>query len=137
MHEPDAKNQLIPGTAAHIASRIQSTLVSNCVTEGRWEQHIYECLKYRFHAAVIPRAWVKWTSNALQGTGGKVDAWIDLPFDTMTSGGKANESAWLVKVGVEEIDLMLNIGFLLTGMEKDYSKTSLGWSGPRKGFPWK
>jgi deoxyribose-phosphate aldolase len=104
-----------------LASRIQSTIISNTLTYARWEQHIAECLKYRFQAAMIPPAWVKKTAERLLGTGIKTASFVDFPYGTMTSAGKAYETARLIENGAEEVDLMPNIGFLLSGMESEYS----------------
>jgi deoxyribose-phosphate aldolase len=106
--------------AALLASRIQHTLISNVLTESLWERHIAECVKYRFNAAMIPPAWVRRTSRRLQGTGIRVASFIDFPYGTMTSAGKAAEAQNLIAEGAEEIDLMPNVGFLLSGMEKEY-----------------
>jgi deoxyribose-phosphate aldolase len=103
-----------------IAKRIQSTLISNILTEARLDEHLAECLAYGFHAAMIPPAWVKRAARTLQGTGVRVASFIDLPYGTMTTSAKSYAAAELVQHGVEEIDLMPNIGFLLSGMEKDY-----------------
>jgi deoxyribose-phosphate aldolase len=107
--------------ALRLASRIQSTIISNTLTRARWEQHIAECLKFRFQAAMIPPAWVKRTAEALHGTGIKVASFVDFPYGTMTSAGKAYEAAQLVENGAEEVDLMPNVGFLLSGMEREYA----------------
>jgi deoxyribose-phosphate aldolase len=107
--------------AAQLASRIQSTIISNVLTRSRWEQHIAECLKYHFQAAMIPPAWVRRTADALRGTGIKVASFVDFPYGTMTSAGKAYETAELIASGAEEIDLMPNVGFLLSGMEREYA----------------
>ena len=104
-----------------LAGRIQSTIISNTLTYARWEQHIEECLKYHFQAAMIPPAWVKKTAERLQGTGIKVASFVDFPYGTMTSAGKAYETAQLIDNGAEEVDLMPNVGFLLCGMEREYS----------------
>jgi deoxyribose-phosphate aldolase len=104
-----------------LASRIQSTIISNTLTYARWEQHIAECLKYRFQAAMIPPAWVKKTAERLQGTGIKTASFVDFPYGTMTSAGKAYETAQLIGNGAEEVDMMPNVGFLLSGMEREYS----------------
>jgi deoxyribose-phosphate aldolase len=114
-------NPQLPQTeVSRLAARIQSTLISNRVTHALWEQHLSECLKYRFHAAMIPPAWVKGTADALRGKGVRVASFLDIPFGTMTSAGKAYEAAKLVEEGAEELDLMPNVGFLLSGMEKEY-----------------
>lgn len=106
--------------ASGFAKVIQSTLISNSLTAARLEAHLAECREYGFHAAMIPPAWVKKTAAILRGTGIRVASFLDLPYGTMTSAGKAYEAARLVDNGVEEIDLMPNIGFLLSGMEKEY-----------------
>jgi deoxyribose-phosphate aldolase len=112
--------------ASEMAQRIQSTLVSNCVTRAMWQKHIDDCLKYHFHAAMIPPSWVRDTARALRGSGIRVASFIDLPLGTMTSSGKAFEVAKLVQDGVDEIDLMPNVGFLVSGMEKEYSDDICG-----------
>ncbi|HUK46025.1 MAG TPA: deoxyribose-phosphate aldolase [Terriglobales bacterium] len=106
---------------AELASRVQSTIISNTLTRARWEQHVSECLKYHFQAAMIPPAWVKWTAEALRGTGIKTASFVDFPYGTMTSAGKAYEAEQLIENGAEEVDLMPNVGFLLSGMEREYA----------------
>ena len=121
------KSSEILGTeAAQLASRIQSTIISNTLTRARWEQHIAECLKYHFQAAMIPPAWVKKTAEVLRGSGICVASFVDYPYGTMTSAGKAYETAQLVAGGAEEVDLMPNVGFLLSGMEREYVEDIAG-----------
>ncbi|HKU26786.1 MAG TPA: deoxyribose-phosphate aldolase [Candidatus Sulfotelmatobacter sp.] len=112
--------------AVALASKIQSTIISNVLTQARWEQHIAECLKYRFQAAMIPAAWVKKTAEVLHGSGIKVASFVDFPYGTMTSLGKAYETARLIENGAEEVDLMPNVGFLLSGMEREYANDISG-----------
>jgi len=109
-----------------LASRIQSTIISNTLTIARWEQHIAECRKYHFQAAMIPPAWVKRTAEALRGTGITTASFVDFPYGTMTRKGKAYETAQLVDNGAEEVDLMPNVGFLLSGMEREYAEDIRG-----------
>ena len=106
--------------ASNLARHIQHTLISNVLTETLWKRHIDECVKYRFHAAMLPGAWVRKTRQALNGTGIRVASFIDFAYGTMTSAGKACEARNLVAEGAEEIDLMPNVGFLLSGMEQEY-----------------
>ena len=69
---------------------------------------------------MIPPAWVRKTASALRGTPIRVASFVDFPYGTMTSAGKVYEAGQLVQAGVQEIDLMPNVGFLLSGMEKEY-----------------
>jgi deoxyribose-phosphate aldolase len=105
---------------AEVASKIQSTLISNQLSRFQWERHISDCLAYKFHAAMVPGAWVRSTAEALRDSGVKVASFVDIPLGTMTSPGKAFEAERLVRDGAAEIDLMPNVGFLLCGMEKEY-----------------
>lgn len=82
--------------ASNLARRIQHTLISNVLTEALWQRHIDECVKYHFHAAMLPPAWVKKTRRALEGTGVRVASFIDFAYGTMTSAGKAGEARNLV-----------------------------------------
>ena len=118
----DSKNALSPSetNGASLAAHIQHTLISNALTEAFWQKHIEECLKYHFNAAMIPPAWVRKTAERLQGTGIRVASFIDFPYGTMTGKGKSDEATNLVDAGAEEIDLMPNVGFLLSGMETEY-----------------
>lgn len=124
----DAKKTsgILESEAAQLAGRIQSTIVSNTLTRARWEEHIAECVKYHFQAAMIPPAWVKRTADALRGTGIRVASFVDYPYGTMTSAGKAYETGQLVQNGAEEVDLMPNVGFLLSGMEREYAEDIRG-----------
>lgn len=118
-----------------IASRIQHTLISNCVTRTAWERHVAACLKHRFHAAMVPAAWVKPTAEALHGSSIRTASWIDLPLGLTTSAGKAYEAARLIEAGAEEIDLMPNVGFLVSGMEKEYFEDIRGVTAVAGGRP--
>ena len=120
MNDTQTNTEPSQSEAIRLARRIQSTLISNRLTESQWERHIEECRKYRFQAAMIPGSWVKKTAKALQGTGIRVASFVDFPLGTMTSAGKAYEAGRLVDEGAQEVDLMTNVGFLLSGMEKEY-----------------
>jgi deoxyribose-phosphate aldolase len=135
MREPQPNPEEFRDAAVRIAGRIQHTLISNCLTETRWAEHIAECRKYRFHAAMIPPAWVRKTAASLRGTGIRVASFIDFPYGTMTGAGKAFESEKLVQEGAEEIDLMPNVGFLLSGMEREYFEDIRGVVEAAKGIP--
>ena len=126
MSESKNNSEISQAAALRLASRIQSTIISNTLTYTRWEEHVAECRKYHFQAAMIPPAWVKRTAKVLSGTGIRVASFVDFPYGTMTSAGKAYETEQLVENGAEEIDLMPNVGFLLSGMEREYAEDISG-----------
>jgi deoxyribose-phosphate aldolase len=120
VNQSHSNHEFATTEVAQLARRIQHTLISNVLTDALWKAHVAECLKYRFHAAMIPPAWVKKTAEKLRDTGIRVASFIDFPYGTMTSHGKADEARHLVEDGAEEIDLMPNVGFLLSEMEREY-----------------
>lgn len=113
-------------TPAELGARIQSTIISNSMTQAKWETHVAQCLKYHFHAAMIPPAWVRKTRDALGGTSILTASFVDFPYGTMTSAGKAYETAQLVQEGAQEVDFMPNVGYLLSGMEREYADDVCG-----------
>jgi deoxyribose-phosphate aldolase len=118
-----------------LAAYMQSTIISNTLTEARWREHVEACLKYHFQAAMIPPAWVKRTVELLRNSGVRTASFIDFPYGTMTSAGKVYEAGKLVGEGAEELDLMPNVGFLLSGMEKEYFEDIRSVVGAAKGVP--
>jgi deoxyribose-phosphate aldolase len=125
----------LPLDPSAIAARIQHTLISNVATEARWQAHIDECRKYGFHAAMVPPVWVKRTTAALRNTKIRVASFVDFPYGTMTSAGKAFEARQLVTDGSQEVDLMPNVGYLLSGMEKEYAQDIRGVVEAANGVP--
>ncbi|HTZ84104.1 MAG TPA: deoxyribose-phosphate aldolase [Candidatus Acidoferrales bacterium] len=120
MTNSQSTNDVLHAEAAALAAHIQHTIISNVLTESSWETHIAECLRFGFNAAMVPGAWVKRTAERLRGSKIRVASFIDFPYGTMTRAGKACEARNLVDDGAQEIDLMPNVGYLLSGMEKDY-----------------
>lgn len=121
--------------ASKLAQHIQATLFSNRLTQELWHAHLQQCLDYGFHACMIPAAWVKSTAEALRGSGIRTASFVDLPYGTMTSAGKAYETARIVADGGEEVDVMPNVGFLLSAMEKEYADDIRGVVEAAQGRP--
>ena len=126
MKVPQETSTSLDTNPALLAKRIEFTIISNMLSVAKWEHHIADCLKYQFWAAMIPGAWVQRTAAALQGSGIRTASFVDFPYGTMTSRGKACEAKRLIDDGADEIDLMPNVGFLLSGMEREYAEDIRG-----------
>lgn len=95
---------------------IQHTLIGAAVTEDQLLAHLEECLSYGFGAAMVQGSWVSLAKDRLVGTGVTLASALDFPeVGTMTSAGKAAEAAELVRLGAEEIDIGVQIGWLKSG----------------------
>jgi deoxyribose-phosphate aldolase len=99
-----------------LASVIQHTRIAVGTTRDEAIAHARECLEYGFNAAMVAGSWVAETSAVLRGTAVKVASAIDFPtVGVMTSAGKAAEAAELVRLGAEELDIGVQIGWLKSG----------------------
>ena len=102
-------------------SLIQHTLIGASVTKDQVLSHAQECVTYVFGAAMVQGSWLDVVSEALAGTGIPVASALDFPeVGLMTSAGKAAEAAELVRKGAQQIDIGVQIGWLKSGMTREY-----------------
>lgn len=102
-------------------SVIQHTLIGASVTKDQVLSHAQECVTHGFGAAMVQGSWVDVVSEALAGTGIPVASALDFPeVGLMTSAGKAAEAAELVRKGAQQIDIGVQIGWLKSGMTREY-----------------
>ncbi len=99
-----------------LAPYIQHTLIAVGTTRDQAVAHAKEAVTYGFDAAMVAGSWVPLTAEVLRGTGVKVASALDFPtVGVMTSAGKAAEAAELVRLGAQEIDMGVQIGWLKSG----------------------
>lgn len=96
-----------------LAPYIQHTLIAVGTTRDQAEEHARQAIEYSFDAAMVAGSWVELTARILEGTGIKVASALDFPtVGVMTSAGKAAEAAELVRLGAQEIDIGVQVGWL-------------------------
>ena len=104
---------LAPG---ELAPYIQHTLIAVGTTREQTIAHAQQCVEHGFDAAMVAGSWVNLTTEVLAGTGVTVASALDFPtVGVMTSTGKAAEAAELVRLGAQEIDIGVQIGWLKSG----------------------
>lgn len=106
--------------AQSVARRIQHTLIRTGATDAEIEAHCRECLEYGFDAAMVAGYAVPLARSVLAGSGVKIAAALDFPIHQMTTAGKVAEARELAALGVDEIDVLPNIGWLRSGRPDDY-----------------
>ena len=100
-----------------VARHIQHTLIEADSTRDRMVDHARECIEWGFNAAMVPGSWVPVVAAELAGTGVLTASALDFPIvGTMTSAGKAAEAAELVRLGANQIDIGVEIGWLKSGL---------------------
>lgn len=97
-----------------LAGRIQHTLIGQAITETQVRDHVAECVKYGFDAAIVPPTWVQAARRELHGSHIRVGSIIDFPYGMTTTAGRAAEAKALVDAGVDELDATVNIALLLS-----------------------
>ena len=108
-------------TPADLAPYIQHTKIQANATRDEMILHINQAAQYGFNAAMIPGSWVPLAVEILRGTKVKVASALDFPtVGVTTSAGKAFEAAELVRLGAEEIDIGVQIGWLKSGMFTEF-----------------
>jgi deoxyribose-phosphate aldolase len=76
----------------------------------------HEAAEYRFACAMVNPTWVPLATSVLAGTGIPVGVVIGFPLGASLSTTKRDEAREMVKMGARELDMVLNIGMLKSGL---------------------
>ena len=98
----------------NIASYIDHTLLRPDATPDMIATLCQEAEDYHFVSVCVHPIWVSSCVHFLRDTGGKVCSVIGFPFGANTTDIKAAEARQVVELGADEIDMVINIGKLLT-----------------------
>ena len=74
-----------------------------------------EAMKYNFYAVCVNGCHVKFTKNILQNSEVKIASVIGFPLGSMSTAAKVFEAEEAIKDGADEIDMVINIGWLKEG----------------------
>lgn len=107
-------------TPERIAGRIQHTLIRADATRDDIERHCRECLEYGFDAAMVSGNWLSVARQVVAGSPVKLASAIDFPTGEMTTRGKIAEARALVELGAVEVDIMVNVGWLRSGLVDEF-----------------
>lgn len=95
---------------------IQHTLIEAGTTRDRVIAHARESIEYGFQAAMVAGSWVDVVAAELAGTGVAVASALDFPtVGVMSTLGKAREAEQLVRLGAQQLDIGVQIGWLKSG----------------------
>lgn len=111
---------------------IDHTLLRQDATFVEIEQLCRESVQYRFASVCLHPTWVFEAKRLLDGSEVKVCSVIGFPLGANTSEAKAEEARVLAKHGVDELDMVINIGALKS---KDYDKVRTDIEGVVKAAP--
>ena len=91
---------------------IDHTLLKPDATESEITKLCEEAKKYSFFSVCVNSCHVPLTKKMLAGNSVKVCAVVGFPLGAMISSAKAFEAKQAINQGADEIDMVINIGFL-------------------------
>lgn len=103
------------GGCTDLASLIDHTLLKASATEAEIEKLCAEARQNRFASVCVNTSYVETCVRLLVGSGVKVCCVVGFPLGAMTSEAKAFETRDAVSRGADEIDMVLNVGKLVSG----------------------
>jgi len=110
-----------------VAPYIQHTKITVGATREEMISHCEEALKHGFNAAMVAGSWVPLAASILKGSNVAVASALDFPtVGVMSSIGKAAEAAELVRLGATQIDIGVQIGWLKSGMHREFREDIAG-----------
>ena len=99
-----------------VAGMIDHTLLKPVATREQIVRLCQEAAAYRFACAFVHQSWAALAVSVLNGTGVKVGVPAGFPLGASFTSVKRFEAEEALRVGAVEIDMVLNIGALKSGL---------------------
>jgi deoxyribose-phosphate aldolase len=100
----------------NLAQYIDHTLLKPDATAADIDRLCAEAVQHHFASVCINPVWVSRAAKILKGTGVAVASVIGFPFGATISEIKAHETRQVIRDGAREIDMVINVGALKSGM---------------------
>ena len=102
-----------------ISKYIDHTVLAADADLKKIEKLCAEAKEYDFASVCVNTCWVEKCAELLKGTDVNVCTVVGFPLGAMSTEAKAYEANWAVKHGATEVDMVLNVGFIKSGMVKE------------------
>ncbi len=102
--------------ASHFSKFIDHTLLRPTATASEIETLCKEAIEYSFYSVCVNPCWLSACNEHLSSSSVKLCTVVGFPLGTNESQLKLNETELALKRGAQEIDCVLNIGFLKSQM---------------------
>ena len=106
---------------ANINTYLDHTLLKANASRGDILKVCEEAKAYKTASVCVNTCWAKTVHEALKGSGVKTCVVVGFPLGAMLTEGKAEEARLAVANGAEEVDMVINVGFI-KGNEWDLVK---------------
>ncbi len=100
-------------------SYIDHTLLKPTATTQEIITLCEEALKYEFYAVCVNSCYLPLARKSLRDSGVKLAAVIGFPLGAMATVPKVAEVRYCLEQGADEIDMVINLGWLRSGMQEE------------------
>ena len=107
-------------TVEELSAKINNTMVSPETSLEDLTKFVLESKSYGFGAVVIQGCWTREVKELLKGSPLKISVGVGYPMGGERTETKLSEIKETVKLGADMFDVMPNIGFLKSGMAKQF-----------------
>ena len=102
-------------SAESLAGRIDHTLLKADATSAAIDKLCEEAIAHKFASVCVNTRWVPAAAERLRGSGVMVCTVVGFPLGAMTRLAKAEEARITVAEGANEVDMVIDIGGLVSG----------------------
>jgi len=102
-----------------LAAYFDHTLLKPDSSKEQIEKLCAEAKQYRFATVCVNPFWVPLAARLLEGTGVGITTVVGFPLGAASTAGKAYEADKAIADGATEIDMVLNVGALKSGMTEE------------------
>lgn len=127
--------QFKPNTNKNLASKIDHTLLKPEATIEQIHQLCHEAIEHKFFSVCVHGSFVQMAATALKGTGIKTVAVVGFPTGASSTESKVFETLDAINNGAGEIDMVLHIGKLKSGLLEDVFQDILSVVGQADQIP--
>ncbi|WP_299210139.1 deoxyribose-phosphate aldolase [uncultured Dokdonia sp.] len=100
----------------NLSQYIDHTLLTPTATLNDIKKHCQEAIEHHFYAVCVNECYVSLARNYLGEYPVKVVAVVGFPLGAMSTNTKIAQATYCIQQGASEIDMVLNIGFLKSGL---------------------
>ena len=99
----------------NLAKYIDYTLLKATATPAQIEKLCQEARQYGFFSVCVNSGYVPLVAQELKGAEVKVCTVVGFPLGVMSTQGKLHEASTALAEGADEVDMVINLGLLLSG----------------------
>lgn len=103
----------------HLNKFIDHTLLSANATSADIEKLCEEAITHKFYAVCVNSSYIRTAKARLKDSEVKIAATVGFPLGAMNAQAKVEEARQAVFDGADEIDMVINIGFLKDGRNEE------------------